>query len=39
MLVRNHMKSDPQTVTPDDTLASALKLTREHRVRHLPVVL
>jgi acetoin utilization protein AcuB len=39
MLVRNHMKRDPRTVTPDDTLASALKLTREHRVRHLPVVL
>jgi acetoin utilization protein AcuB len=39
MLVRNHMKRDPQTVTPDDTLASALRITREHRVRHLPVVL
>lgn len=26
------------TVGPDDTLAHALKLTRAHRVRHLPVV-
>jgi len=39
MLVRDHMKRDPHTVTPDDTLASALQLTREHRIRHLPVVL
>jgi acetoin utilization protein AcuB len=39
MLVRNRMRSNPVTVTPDDTLATALGLTREHRVRHLPVVL
>jgi hypothetical protein len=26
-------------VTPDDTLAHALRLTRAHRIRHLPVVL
>ncbi|CAN5815162.1 acetoin utilization AcuB family protein [soil metagenome] len=39
MLVRDHMKRDPRTVTPDDTLATALNLTREHRIRHLPVVL
>lgn len=33
------MRRDPITVTPDDTLAQALMLTREHRIRHLPVVL
>jgi acetoin utilization protein AcuB len=39
MLVRKHMKKDPVTITPDDSLAEALRLTREHRTRHLPVVL
>lgn len=39
MLVRDRMKRDPQTATPDTTLAAALQLTREHRIRHLPVVL
>jgi acetoin utilization protein AcuB len=39
MLVRDCMKRDVVTVSPDDTLATALKLTRAHRVRHLPVVL
>jgi acetoin utilization protein AcuB len=38
MLVRSRMHRDPITVTPDDTLARALVLTREHRIRHLPVV-
>jgi acetoin utilization protein AcuB len=33
------MQSEVFTVTPDDTLATALALTRRHRVRHLPVVL
>jgi acetoin utilization protein AcuB len=33
------MQSAPVTVTPDDTLAHALQLTRRHRIRHLPVVL
>ena len=33
------MHRDPISVTPDDTLARALMLTREHRIRHLPVVL
>jgi acetoin utilization protein AcuB len=32
------MSDDPITVTPDDTLAHALQLTRTHRTRHLPVV-
>jgi acetoin utilization protein AcuB len=38
MLVHNRMTRDPVTVTPDDTLARALQLTRANRVRHLPVV-
>src|SRR5690554_5662621 len=39
MLVRDCMKRDVVTVTPDDTLATALMLTRKHRIRHLPVLL
>ncbi len=31
------MTRDPFTVGPDDTLSHALRLTREHRIRHLPV--
>jgi acetoin utilization protein AcuB len=38
MLVKNRMTPDPVAVRPGDTLADALRLTREHRVRHLPVV-
>jgi acetoin utilization protein AcuB len=38
MLVRDRMHRDPVTVGPDDTLAHALRLTRRHRIRHLPVV-
>lgn len=32
------MTRDPVTAGPDDTLIHALRLTREHNVRHLPVV-
>ena len=32
------MSRDPVAVAPDASLADALRLTREHRVRHLPVV-
>lgn len=39
MLVKDRMRPRPITVTPDDTLADALRLTRAHRIRHLPVVL
>lgn len=39
MLVRDRMHRDPFTVSPDDSLAYALRLTRQHRIRHLPVVL
>jgi acetoin utilization protein AcuB len=38
MLVKHRMTRDPITVTPDDTLAHSLQLTRTHRIRHLPVV-
>lgn len=38
MLVQDRMTRDPITVTPDDTLARALELTRANRIRHLPVV-
>jgi len=38
MLVKHRMTRDPITVTPDDTLSHALQLTRQHRIRHLPVV-
>ena len=38
MLVKNRMTRDPVVVAPDDTLAHALRLTRELRIRHLPVV-
>lgn len=31
------MNREVITITPDDTLATALALTREHRIRHLPV--
>ena len=38
MLVQDRMTRDPVTISPDDTLASALELTRSRRIRHLPVV-
>ena len=39
MLVKHRMTADPRAVQPGDSLAHALRLTREHRIRHLPVVL
>ena len=38
MLVKDRMTRDPVTVSPGTSLADALRLTREHRIRHLPVV-
>ncbi len=38
MLVRSRMAQRLITVAPDTTIADALALTREHRIRHLPVV-
>lgn len=38
MLVSKRMTRDPFAVTPAASLSDALRLTREHRIRHLPVV-
>jgi acetoin utilization protein AcuB len=38
MLVRKRMTHDPVVVSPRHSLADALRLTRERRIRHLPVV-
>jgi acetoin utilization protein AcuB len=38
MLVKHRMTRDPVAVAADATLGEALRLMREHRVRHLPVV-
>jgi acetoin utilization protein AcuB len=38
MLVRSKMTHDVITVSPSTTLAEARQITREHRIRHLPIV-
>ncbi|HEU0013355.1 MAG TPA: CBS and ACT domain-containing protein [Longimicrobium sp.] len=38
MLVSTRMTRNPVSASPDLPLAEALRLAREHRVRHLPVV-
>jgi len=38
MLVRSRMTPHVHTASPATTLADALSLTREHRIRHLPIV-
>ncbi|HEX8392788.1 MAG TPA: CBS and ACT domain-containing protein [Longimicrobium sp.] len=38
MLVSQRMTRAPVAVSPVQSLADALRLTREHRIRHLPVV-
>lgn len=38
MLVRSRMTADVKTVAPDTTLADALRVARENRIRHLPVM-
>lgn len=38
MLVKHRMTRDPLVVSPEQTLADALRLTRARRIRHLPVV-
>lgn len=38
MLIRSRMTPEVITVSPDTTIAEALRLTREHRIRHLPVM-
>lgn len=39
MLVRDCMQREVVTVSPDDTLATAIRLSSSHRLRHLPVLL
>lgn len=39
MLVRDCMQQHIVTVSPDDTLETAIRLTNSHHLRHLPVVL
>lgn len=38
MLVRSRMTSHVHTASPETTLADALAMTRQHRIRHLPVL-
>lgn len=38
MLVRSKMTRDVITASPDTTLAGALEITRNNRIRHLPIV-
>lgn len=38
MLIRGRMTREVVTISPARTLLEALKLTRSHRIRHLPVV-
>lgn len=38
MLVRSRMTPNVHTASPDTTLAEALAITREHRIRHLPIL-
>lgn len=38
MLVQDIMQSKVVTITPATTLPEAVRLTREHRIRHLPVL-
>lgn len=38
MLVKKRMTHDPVVVSPRHSLADALRLTRERRIRHVPVV-
>ncbi|MBR9989139.1 MAG: CBS domain-containing protein [Gemmatimonadetes bacterium] len=38
MLVRSRMTPHVHTVSPETTLAEALSISREHRIRHLPVL-
>ncbi|MEE9173237.1 MAG: CBS domain-containing protein [candidate division NC10 bacterium] len=38
MQVKDWMRRRPVTVSPQETLRSAWRIIREHRIRHLPVV-
>src|SRR4051812_34758502 len=38
MIVRSKMTRDVITASPETSLAGALDITRNHRIRHLPIV-
>ncbi|UOQ46131.1 acetoin utilization AcuB family protein [Halobacillus salinarum] len=38
MLVEEIMKKDVISLTPDDTIETALKLLNQHHIRHIPIV-
>src|SRR5436190_17654002 len=38
MLVRSRMTADVLTVSPSTPLGEAFRISREHRIRHLPIV-
>jgi acetoin utilization protein AcuB len=38
MIVEQIMKKDIVTLTPDATIAEAIKKMAEHRIRHIPIV-
>jgi acetoin utilization protein AcuB len=38
MIVEEMMKTDLVTLTPDHTIAEAMKLLDTHKIRHIPIV-
>ena len=38
MLVKDRMTRDPVTITPNTSFPEAVRIIRQHRIRHLPVV-
>lgn len=38
MLVEDIMNTDVKTLSPTDSIAAALKMLREHKIRHIPIV-
>ena len=38
MIIEEIMKTDIHTLAPDDTIAAALQLCRDHKVRHIPIL-
>ncbi|OLN22696.1 acetoin utilization protein AcuB [Domibacillus antri] len=37
MIVEEVMQMDVHTLSPDDTIAAALQLCRDHKIRHIPI--
>lgn len=38
MIIEKIMKKDVLTLTPDDTIATAMKMMRQNRIRHIPII-